>query len=35
MKDFYTHAFEEMVGNEPWIIEKITFATELIFIVKK
>lgn len=35
MADYYESHFQAMVANEPWDIQRIQFATELVFVVKK
>ena len=35
MAEFYAKQFEELVKEKPWLVTKILFPTELIFIIKK
>lgn len=35
MIDFYSKQFHDLIRNQPWKIEEISFPTELVFIIKK
>jgi len=35
MPDFYSQQFHDLVKAKPWQVEKLLFATELVFVVKK
>lgn len=35
MKDFYANHFEQYLAGKPWGIEKLTFQTELVYVLKK
>ncbi len=35
MKEFYERQFLEMIRNEPWQVKRLSFPSELVFVIKK